>query len=157
MKKSFITPRKFLKETAKGTLFRVIDFRGDYWRTIPGAIPVQFDYDIFFEEEGWTQDKLGVAFSTEMDIVLVCETGGKSREAIKLFKDQNPKSRFSLYSLDGGWMDYLELAKQLTKKMVKQEQLLDELTDIRTSRERFQHITNGLLRKEASWFRRLFS
>ncbi|MBF0428189.1 MAG: hypothetical protein HQL94_04645 [Magnetococcales bacterium] len=157
MKKRILPAKKFLKGIADGKNYRIIDFRGDYWRTMPGAIPVLFEYDIFFADEGWTQDMLGVPFTQDRDIVMVCETGGKSQEALKLFHDKNPKTVHVLFSLDGGWVEYLALIKHWTQGMRRQEQFIDELTDIRTSQERFRYLAAGLSKKNASWFDRLFT
>ncbi|MBF0421998.1 MAG: hypothetical protein HQL73_03295 [Magnetococcales bacterium] len=152
MKKRQLSQQKFLKGVAQGKNYRIIDFRGDYWQTMPGAIPVQFDYDIFFEEEGWTQDMLGVPFTVDREVVLVCDMGGKSLEAMKLFHDKNPGSQFVLNSLNGGWHDYLETIKKMTENMRKRDQFRKELTDIATSPERFRYLVEGILKKTAPWY-----
>ncbi|MBF0284509.1 MAG: hypothetical protein HQL51_08635 [Magnetococcales bacterium] len=144
--KARLEVKTFIQRVAGGERFRVIDFRGDYWRTIPGAIPVQFDFDIFFEEAGWTQDMLGVPFQTTLPVLLVCDSGGKSDTALTFFKEKNPMSPYTLYSLKGGWTAYVEQVRKLTEGFKQQQRFTDELTDLRTDPERFQQLLQGLLK-----------
>ena len=148
-RKTAITVKQFFDEIAQGQRVRVIDLRGEYYRTVPGAVPVQFDPDIFFEREEWTQDMLGVTFRQGQPVLLVCDVGHKSEYALELFREKNPHSRFEMISLQGGMLAYESYVEKLTTGFKKQADFIDELTDIRTSQERFQQLVQGILTHSA--------
>ncbi len=140
-----LTVQHFFDSIAQGQRFRIIDLRGDYYRTIPGAIPVQFDPDIFFEDEAWTQDMLGVVFREGQPVLLVCDVGNKSDHAVGLFREKNPRSRFQVLSLQGGMLAYQAHLEKITTGFKRQSAFIEELTDLGTSPERMQHVVRGLL------------
>jgi rhodanese-related sulfurtransferase len=115
-RRRFIGATALLKKVAKGDSFRIIDLRGDYKRSIPTAIPTSHTADIFFEEEQWVQDMLGVPFDPEQPVVLVCSTGAQCEEARNLFYKKNRKSRFRLVVLKGGLDAYQEYIERRVRK-----------------------------------------
>lgn len=143
--KTTLKVKKFLEQVARGDDFRFIDLRGNYRHTLPGAIPTQFDPDIFYENEDWTQKMLGVSFLPGQTVLLVCTSGASSLEAVRLFQRKNPKSRFTLLSLDGGMEAYEQFLVKLTRDFRNRDQFMDELRDIRTPPQRFRHLISGIL------------
>lgn len=140
-----ISQKAFFQEVAKGRRIRIIDLRGDYRITLPGAIPSTFEEDIFYEEESWVQDMLGIPFEREVPLILVCEFGQVGWEAVDHFYRKNPKSVFEIANLNGGMVEYRTYIKRLTEKFRNKEAFCRELTDIRTPPQRFTKIARGLL------------
>lgn len=139
-----LSPLALLQQVGLGRQPRVIDFRGNYTVSVPTAIPVQFDPDFFYEEEGWVQDMLGVPFRPEQPVVLICEHGHSAQLAQEYFYDKNNRSRFRLLVLKGGWHAYLLELDRLTDGYKRKPQLMAELTDLATTQARFAHLAKGL-------------
>ncbi|NGZ04723.1 MAG: rhodanese-like domain-containing protein [Magnetococcales bacterium] len=157
MKRS-ISVENFLRQIAQGQQrYRIIDLRGDYQRAIPGSIPTRFHSDMFYEEAGWVQDMLGVQFQVGEPVLLVCNTGNSSLEAVDLFIRKNRRSPYTLMSLAGGIMAYEEQITRWTEGYRRQEQFLSELNTITTPSNRFQFLITSLWqrRKPKGW-QRLF-
>ncbi|MBF0191202.1 MAG: rhodanese-like domain-containing protein [Magnetococcales bacterium] len=157
MKRS-LTVESFLRGVAQGDRrYRVIDLRGDYQHAIPGSIPTRFHADIFYEEAGWVQDMLGIEFKAGQTILLVCNTGNSSLEAVRLFQSKNRRTDYTLVSLDGGMLAYQERIRRWTAGYRRQDQFLDEMTLITTPATRFQFLVTSLWqqRKPKGW-QRLF-
>lgn len=155
--KTTLKVEKFLMQVATGESFRIIDLRGNYQTTVPGAIPTRFDPDIFYEEEGWTQQMLGVEFQEGQTVLLVCSSGTNSLEGVKLFQRKNPKSRFILLSLQDGMEAYQAYISEITRPFRNRERFMEELLDIRTPPQRFRHLVTGLLQqRQPKGWRRLF-
>ncbi|MBF0339401.1 MAG: rhodanese-like domain-containing protein [Magnetococcales bacterium] len=154
MKKS-LSVEAYLRDLAQGTRLRVVDLRGDYQRAIPGAIPTRHLPDIFYEEADWVQDMLGIEFQTGVPVLLVCNTGNSSLEGVQLFYRKNRRSPFTLLSLDGGMLAYEEQIRRWTEGFRRQDQFLEELTDITTPQNRFQFLVSSLWqrRKPKGWQR----
>ncbi|MBF0187241.1 MAG: hypothetical protein HQL50_04875 [Magnetococcales bacterium] len=150
-----ISSKSLLLDIARGARPRIIDFRGDYTVAIPGTIPVQFDPDIFFEEEMWVQDMLGVPFSPHQNVILVCEFGNSADTAQDLFREKNPRTAYRLVSLKGGMLAYREYIKALTVGYRRQDGFLRELTDLATPQHRFQKLAGGLMERR-TFFQKLF-
>ncbi|MBF0272429.1 MAG: rhodanese-like domain-containing protein [Magnetococcales bacterium] len=153
--KRAITAESFLRDIAQGNRFRVVDLRGDYQHAIPSAIPTRFHADVFYEEAGWVQDMLGVEFQAGQTILLVCNSGNSSLEAVQLFQSKNRRTAYTLVSLDGGMMAYEERIRRWTAGYRRQEQFLAELTQITTPTNRFQFLVDSLWqrRKPKGWQR----
>ncbi|MBF0308335.1 MAG: hypothetical protein HQL56_02240 [Magnetococcales bacterium] len=151
-----LSPRTLLHQVADGNIPRIIDFRGNYEVAIPTTIPARFDPDIFFEEEAWVQDMLGVPFSNTKPVVLVCEYGNSAEVAIDYFFDKNPRSRFQLFALKKGWQGYLAHVDKLTGNFRKGAQFKAELIDLTTSERRFTYLVKGLYTNLGPFWKRLF-
>ncbi|MBF0213811.1 MAG: rhodanese-like domain-containing protein [Magnetococcales bacterium] len=154
MKRS-LSVEDFLRDVAQGKRFRIVDLRGAYQHAIPGSLPTGFHADIFFEEADWVQDMLGVRFQVGMPVLLVCDTGNTSREAVDLFLRKNRRTPFTLISLAGGMQAYQDRIQSWTDGYRRQNQFLTELTDIATSANRFQFLVASLWqrRKPKGWHR----
>ncbi len=152
-----ITAKKILKLVARGETPRLIDLRGNYRYAIPGSIPVQFDGDIFYEDEEWVQDMLGVRFHPNQTIVIICDFGQTSELALDHFMEKNPKTRFDVRTLKGGMLAWNDAVKNLTKDFKKRDVFRTELTSLATSPARFRAIVVGLLNGKKSFFASLFT
>ncbi|MBF0454638.1 MAG: rhodanese-like domain-containing protein [Magnetococcales bacterium] len=151
-----ISVNKMLKRVARGDMPRFIDLRGNYCVAIPGSIPVLFDADLFFEEEMWVQDMLGVQFRTDQMVIILCEFGQTSEAALDLFMEKNPKTPFDLRTLKGGMESYRSALSKLTKGFKKQALFEKELTSLSTHPARFQQIIQGLQKNQKSFLASLF-
>ncbi|MBF0626784.1 MAG: rhodanese-like domain-containing protein [Magnetococcales bacterium] len=156
MKRS-ISVESFLRDVAQGQRFRIVDLRGDYQHAIPGAIPTRFHSDVFYEEAAWVQSMLGVEFQTGLPVLLVCNSGNSSLEAVELFQRKNRRTPYTLVSLNGGMMAYEERIRRWTDGFRRQDQFLTELTTISTHANRFQFLVTSLWqrRKPKGWQRLL--
>ncbi|MBF8273607.1 MAG: hypothetical protein HW380_2712 [Magnetococcales bacterium] len=153
MKIKRVSAKKFLEMVAQGSPMRIIDFRGDYSRAIPGTIPTQFDYDIFYEDAAWIQDMLGVEFQARQPLALVCEHGLFSERAAKLFIEKNPELNLELLILKGGWEAYQAEIARLTRRLRNGVRFVAELSSLATPAERCRHVLRGLLDRRTFWQR----
>lgn len=147
-----LSPSTFLHQVGNRRRPRIIDFRGNYRHTLPGAIPVQYDPDFFYEKEEWVQDMLGVPFRTNQLVVLVCAMGHSAQLAREYFYEMNPRSRFQLRVLKGGWEGYVADVDRLTEGYKQKSRLARELTDLATPQERFEYLARGLMERERPRF-----
>lgn len=150
-----ITPRELLAKVAAGDDLRFIDLRGDYLRTLPGAIPTQYEADLFYEQGDWVQDMLGVTFRPGQTVVVLCEFGHSAEEAVAHFHHKNKHAPFSVVALKGGWLAYEKELAQLVSGFRQGGVFLDELTCLETSVERFRHVARGLLEHKKGFLQRL--
>lgn len=148
-----ITAKKFMEMVASGASMRVIDFRGDYSLAVPGTIPTTFEHDIFYEDEAWVQDMLGVEFRAHQPLVLVCEHGRFSAEAAKLFHAKNPSSNLEFLVLKGGWQSYQGEIDRLTRRFRNGRRFVTELSSLETSWNRFRLLVGELLKRRSFWQR----
>lgn len=151
-----LTAHKLLSMVAQGANPRIIDLRGNYRVAIPGSIPVQFDPDIFFEEEEWVQDMLGVRFHPHQTIVILCEFGQSSEVALDLFMEKNPRTRFDIRTLKGGMVAYQAAVEKWTKDFKNREVFREELLSLATHPSRFHQVVKGIKANQKSFFSRLF-
>lgn len=135
---------------------RFIDLRGNYTVAIPGTIPVLFEADMFFENEQWVQDMLGVRFHPKQTIILLCEFGQTSEAALDLFMEKNPRTIFDIRTLDGGMLAYKESIEQLTMEYKKRELFRKELLSLSTPPLRFHKIIKGIQSNKRGILSQLF-
>jgi hypothetical protein len=152
-----ISAKKALKMVSRGENPRFIDLRGNYQIAIPGSIPVQFEPDIFFEDERWVQDMLGVRFNRNQTVIILCEFGHSSEAALDLFMEKNPKTPFDIRTMKKGMIAYSAAIEKLTKDFKKRDVFQRELLSLATPPARFHKIVKGLQGDKKSFLASLFS
>jgi hypothetical protein len=152
-----ISVKKLLKMVARGEIPRFVDLRGNYRSAIPGSIPVQFYADIFYENEQWVQDMLGVKFHPYQPVIIICDFGQTSEEALDLFMEKNPKTIFDVRTLKGGLCAYRVAIENLTKDSNKRDFYTKELLSLSTKPARFQDLIAGMQNNKKSFLAALFN
>ena len=139
-----ISTKELLKDVAHGRMPCILDLRGDYTVAIPGSIPLEFEPDVFYEQENWLQEKLDICFSSNQTVVVVCQLGPQSDEAVDYFTEKNPTSRFTFKSLKGGFYEYQVHVDKVVRTFKRREQFKRELTALATMPERFHYLMQRL-------------